>query len=636
MLNFCNSLKRAPQAVLLLLVLWSSGACNTDRQPVSQIFDLALARAGDFYGLPFPENSRAQIDAAMGLQYFPNPASLTILDDYKEVFAKNFRGFGTNSAIYLAFNGSLNAASLPQSAADSLADGASVRLLDITPDSPDFGKATPILVRYSDYASQYTTSYTLAALPAPGFPLRPKTTYALIVNAKVSDSQGDALAQNPAWRARLAEVDATGLTQLGVNADAAVAGAIFTTADPTADFMTIAKHLRAHRELVEFLPWSASVQWSYSDGVSCHEYNGRIKLPNFQHGEIPYITQGGGFKFDAGGEPVVAQFDEVRVALRLPETYDAAVGMPYVIYSHGTGGDYHSMRSITRQMCARGIAVIGADQPLHGDRISEGDPSFLTFNLINPVAMVHNFQQGGLESIAIAMAMEDLTIPAHSSPYGVTVAMDKSRQMFMGHSQGALTGLYTLAADGKNFRGAVLSGSSGGLILALLHKVEPINFPLLLELGLSSVGELDLFHPALSLFQMFGEAADPLNYGRYLLREAHPSVDDWRPLHVYQSEGTVDTFTPPPQAEALAATMGVRWAGPKLEAIEPLELQGQTEPDPLPFSGNIQVADQSYTGVVIQYPSGHFATTDDDDAWREFADFLGDLAAGETPVIRAR
>lgn len=620
----------------LLVTCICLAACQNKQKPVSQIFDVAKAQAGDFYGLPFPENSRSQIDATMGLVNFPNPASLTILDDYKKVFAANFRGFGTNSAIYLAFDSRLDAKSLAQTAAESLKDSASVRLLDISPDSPDFGRATPILIRYSDFASQYTTSYTLAALPVPGFPLRPKTTYALLINANVKDSTGQPLVQNPLWRERLSKPDAAGLTQLGITPDTAIAGAIFTTADPTADFMTIANYLRSHPELVEFLPWSGPVQWNYFDGVSCHEYNGRIKLPNFQHGQIPYLTEGGGFKFDASGTPVVAQFDEVRVSLRLPETYDAAAGMPYVVYSHGTGGDYHSLRSITRQMCARGIAVIGADQPLHGDRIVEGDPSFLTFNLINPVAMLHNFQQGGLESIAIAMAMEGLTIPAHASPYGVTVAMDKTRQMFMGHSQGALTGLYTLAADGKNFAGAVLSGSSGGLILALLHKVDPIHFPLLLELGLSSIGELDLFHPALSLFQMFGEAADPLNYGRYLLREAHPSIDNWRPLHVYQSEGTVDTFTPPPQAEALAATLGVRWVGPNLQAVEPLALLGQVAPDTLPFSGNIKFDGQIYTGVLIQYPSGHFSTTDDADAWREFADFLSDLAAGETPVIRAR
>ena len=626
----------ATNRIMACLAMFFIAACSSPTNPTRQVFDGAALRGGDFYGLPFPENLRLDSDDAAGIAHFPNPADLTILNEYKAVFAEHFRGFGTNSAIYIRFNGDLDAASLPTSPADTLLPTSPVRLIDIEPDSPEFGQATPILLRYSEHASQYTPAYVLAALAYPGFPLRPKTTYALLIDDSVRDPRGKPLSPNQNFLDRLNLPDAVGLTTLGIDLADLAAGAIFTTVDPTADFFTVADFLRARPELVTVDPWTPPVTWTYGDGTFCYEYTGRIRLPNFQHGTVPYLTEGGEFRFSDNGTPIVAQTDAVRVTLRLPETYDAEAGMPYVVYSHGTGGDYRSMRSITRQMCARGIATIGADQPLHGDRIVEGDPSFLTFNLINPVAMVHNFQQGGLESIAIAMAMETLSIPAAISPYGETVVMDASRQMFMGHSQGALTGLYTLAADGKNFAGAVLSGSSGGLILALAHKIEPINFPLLLELGLASVGEFDLFHPALTLFQMFGEAADPLNYGRYLVREARPNLPDWRPLHVFQSEGIVDEFTPPPQAEALAATLGVGWVRPALEPVEPLAIAGQTAPAPRPFSGNISHQGQAYTAALIQYPSGHFAVTDDPDAWREFAEFLEDLSARTLPVIRPR
>lgn len=607
-----------------------------------------------FWDLPWPADARLQDGdfSTLDLSRFPNPSTSTALASYlrqiKAQTADPGAGFSTNGAIFVPLSGNLTLA-FAQTATASMREDALVQLVDLTWQASSCGTRIPVDTRFFPWGTHYLPEHTLAALPVPGNPLEPRHTYGLLLSTRLQDRDGKPLAANGGWYSYMSRMDHSSLPglktlQTGLCASGATVpiltnlagGTVFGTGDPT---LAVRRARRVVDDLA--LPPPALPTRAGSLGRGCVELRGRFAAPSFQQGQKPYLLEGGGFVYDKRGMPVVQNTESVRFALVLPEVAAPATAtVPLVLYAHGTGGDYRTfIRSgVAADLCQKGMAVVGFDQPLHGDRITHGDPMLLSFNFMNLTAMTHNFQQGGIDLFSLRHAMTDYKIPAARSGLPVDVVF-RQPFLFMGHSQGALTGSFFLAEETASVAGAVLSGSSGALFMAFLAKVEPINIPAIFEAVLADWGTYSAYSPELALFQMAAEPSDPLNYGRYFLQRADLETGEvangWQPKHLFISEGIHDKFTPPAQSEPFIASTGVQYVLPELKVVYVQQVRGAVFL-PRPVSANVETVDGPRTAVAIQYPSGHYSLFDDADGHREYAAFLEDLAAHRMPVIRER
>src|SRR5690606_20682841 len=107
-----------------------------------------------------------------------------------------------------------------------------------------------------------------------------------------------------------------------------------------------------------------------------------------------------------------------------------------------------------------------------------------------------------------------------------------------------------------------------------------------------------------ALVQLFGESADPINYGPLMVRE--PPAGN-QPKDIYQSEGFTDSYTPLITIEALGVAIGASQVTPLIATIDGFALlRGLSALDP-PVIGNLD----GRTAVFLQYRSasgsdGHF------------------------------
>jgi hypothetical protein len=559
---------------------------------------------------------------------------------------ENTPGFGTNAAVYFSFDGPLDAGTVPLDPAETISSGATAFLVDIS-DGPGRGEMIPVAVRFIKDRFQFTSKNTLILRPVLGFPLRSSTTYAAVVTRGVSSERGTALGavsdfertkyaatpedpdvrawwevMNPAY----AELEELGLVERGEVA----ALTVFTTQE-------VLDEMDRVREYIHAQPAPTAANWSQlSDLAGIYRFEGWFDLPEFQAGDPPDFEGGGAFVFDQNGTPVSQRTANVPFVLGVPSGTPPAGGWPVVIYAHGTGGTREGFCNNTFDPCVLmaevGIASIGIDQPLHGHRNPENrDPNLTTFNFYNVLAMRDNFRQGAADLLALRRLLDNLEVPAATSPTGTAIAFDETRVGYMGHSQGGLSGgIYLGVAEG--IAGAVMSGAGGGLGVALLEKTEPVDIPALLILALGvEASEFDIDHPTINVFQMFAERADGLNYARRYLLEPHPGAT---PRHLFFSEGMLDLYTIPIQTEALSSAAGCMLMTPVASAVEAMDLRGLTPLDP-PVSGNAQDPNgEPVTAVLVQYPNdGHFAVFDNPTAKSHYTGFLDTMMHQEIPSV---
>ncbi len=608
------------------------------------VFEVREDQPG-FFDTPWPCDTRLDAEGGPDLAEFPNPGNSSMLASYIETVQAETRGFGTNAAVYFAFDGPLDPESLPAFPADTLDRSSSAFLVDVS-DGPGRGERIPLAVRFFPEERQFTPANTLVLRPVLGFPLRQNTRYAVVVTRKVkSDGRSlgawadfertkydDPPESEPvrSWWEVLHPVYEDLQELSGADRGNVAALAVFTTQDVLSEMDAVAAFVASE-------PAPQASGWNrLSDKAQVYRLEAWFEMPEFQAGQPPDFEDGGGFAFDQDGRPVVQRRLSIPFTLALPKGRMTAAGWPIVIYSHGTGGSRNGFTegigSVADKLGQRGIASIGIDQPLHGDRNPWGrEESIVTFNPYNILAMRDNFRQGAADMLVLRRLLSELTVPADASPTGAAVLFDDERVGYMGHSQGSLNGpLFLSVASGT--RGAVFSGSGGGLGPAILGKTEPVDIPALIILAMGLVPEeFDLDHPLISAFQIFAERADPLNYARRLLVQPTSGV---RPRHLYFSQGLLDEYALPEQAAAMAAASGCSPMEPLREPIEAFRLRGR---DPLgpPISGNAEGPDgNAYTAVMVQYPDdGHFAVFDNPDAQRHYLGFLQSLLLDDLPSV---
>ena len=621
-------LVRSPARALLSVA--ALAACAAPRPP-------APVTDGDgFFDRPWPSDLRRD-GAGLDMTGFPNPGEVGLVQKYLDL-AASLDGFGTNPTIYVRFDGALDTDLLPDPEG-SVTDDATVYLLDIDPQSPDWGTRVPISWDYQPTETAYQPADLLSVQPVWGFPLRANTSYALVVTTAIAapaDGFSDVWSEGHADYATFAPLERALAHRATLTADVAVA-TVFTTRDPTDEMARFAWRIQNELSL-PVLDQELS-RWKFEDGWSAFE--GKIWVPLWQHGTRPYLSSGGGFAFDEDGMPVIADWEEVYFTFSVPRDTDGPI--PVVIYSHGTGGDWHTFADgsgelvVAKVLADKGLAGFGISQPLHGDRGTGMDPTLISFNYLNPDSALANFRQGALDQLYLA---EVLSASEHC--FGLfasrSICTDPDKVAFLGHSQGGIVGAMAAPFFDGRVSAAVLSGAGGGLSVTVVERpTEEIDIEELLAdtLQIDADEELDTFHPMLAVVQMLSDVTDPLNYARYWQHEA----PWWQamPTSVLMTEGLQDTYTPPSTTEALAGAAGLPVLEPVAHASTVARMRGLVG-EAVPTAGNLRGWDGTpVSGGLAQFPDhGHFPIFEDEGASAMYADFLETALAGDLPEISER
>ncbi len=610
-----------------------SGSSDGEVKAYFEVPRAGIPPADGFYALPFPNDIRVAEDGSIDLADHPRLNDLAGL--YLDAITAEQRGFGLSSAGFFRFDGAIDPASLPESAEASAAEGASVYLVDIDPDSPGRGTRAPVTTRFKETEGEAIGPDSLAVLPYPGFPLAERTTYALVATRRLRAAGGDPIAPDADFLAVLA-ADAPDDPDLarahdiyqplgdwldeagGDEREDLVAAAVFTTGAPT-------ELLGRVREVIQRdLPAPVARGVALLDQLDGYRwFDGHYDGPNFQRGEAPYLKAGDGGDIAVDpdtGDPVVQHMEDLRFSMTIPNGARPAGGWPVAIYAHGTGGDYHSFQEdgTARWLAAAGIACVSIDQVLHGPRNTETPPDLAFFNLQNPLAARDNTLQGALDDFQLVRLVKEMDLDAG----GIRIRFDPAKIFFFGHSQGSLTGVPFVAWE-PDVQAAIFSGAGGLLYLSLLNKTEPVDIAALVRLFLRD-DPLDEYNPVLALLQMYMERSDSVSYARRLATD------------VFISEGIIDRFTPVPSIEALATAMRVDPVSPMKREVTGLTLAGRRVLD-APVSGNW---DGGTTGVLLQYDEapdsdGHFVIFDREDARQQSTQFLATEAADGVATLVA-
>jgi hypothetical protein len=655
------------------LAAMAAGACDAiDGATVESIYVVPASAeelaGATFFDHPFPSDLR-KVDGFVRLAGYPNPRAVPLLDEYVGFMDGKLDGFSPVASGYVRFAGPLDPATLPDPAG-ALSGAAGVQLIDIDPSSPEHGSRRRILLQFQAEPGVYWPENTLAYIPVPGFPLRTHTRYAFVVTDAVRGADGGAVVAAPALRqvlgledggspqvsaARTALAsDLSELGALGISSDRIVQLAVFTTNDPTEEF------LAAARALPEAADLPRADAWSLVDETEPEfdEYVGSFgPSPNYQAGELPFRTfgDGGGFVPDEAGVPQIVDTFDLRFSLSVPKSSRCpmpAEGYPIVLYAHGTTGSYTSYVSdgTAASLTSQCMAVMGVDQIFHGTRPGTPDSDtakqILFFNFNNIEAARTNARQSGLDEVhrARLFTEADTRVPASVSATGEEIRFDGNRLTFFGHSQGSLNGPLFLAGSDAP-RGAVLSGASGVIQITLLEKTKPepsvaALVKTLLALNVEEQAEVTLMHPPIALAQMIVDPVDPVNYGRLITSE--PGVGVAKSIYMTEGIGPTgegDSYAPPRGCEALAMSIGLPLMEPVIFApkdaawggLERITLSAEG------LSGNL--AGGTASGILAQWDpgdrDGHFVVFNVDGATDQAAGFLRNLSDDPVGLIPA-
>lgn len=663
---------------------WLGAVCPEEATEATAYFDLEAGKDGttDFYRAPFPNDARLTADGSVDLEGHPRPGSVLSNDPvgrFIDNLAEDVRGFSTNPVAFFRFSTPVNA--------DSLVAGGSVRFIDLAT-----GEALPGFDIASEIPSVYTCPNTIGIGTRVGEPLQPNRSYAVILTRAVkaegeldytrspqldrllapAAQEGDFAAPHAAfadlrnWLNATEELDASEV----LNAT------VFTTQDTLAATDRLIETVRSlprptTKDLVLCDEGVTSpcenaggegrrrcvVSSSDADLI---EIQGRIVLPRFQAGTLPYLRAEDGGAISAS-QPVAQEGGaEVCFSLTLPKGV-ATEDLPLVIYGHGTGGANTSpvelgvSRDLAKGLGSVQVATLGIDLPQHGDRRggSSEEPDTLFFNYANPRAARDNILQGSADLLAALAWARDMSWGASESPTGEAVNFDATRIAAYTHSQGSShlqAVLSQIAYDNTDpgFQAIVLSGGGGDLVQSILAKKEPVDIAtvaplLILDLPDAFPPPLPFempagrFNPALALIQTFYDRTDGVNFARHIHlepREAKAQPD------VFMSYGIGDTFTPDATLQAFAWAGQLPQVGEVFAPIPELVIPGESvlPTAPLGVSGNFDGGE--LTAGVRQYEpdgaDGHFVAVSAGTTGRaDAARFLLEALGGSAPSIGA-
>lgn len=358
----------------------------------------------DWGEVPFPSDLYRDASGAIAIGALPVPARFQRAWEGVRDQVSLRSGFCVACGIFFRIDGALDPTSVPADAAvggsASLADA--ILLVDVEPGSSDEGTLIPLRVEWRP------ADGWLGVRPVRGVVLRARHHYAAVVTSRLRAADGSSLAASPLFASvrdgesgtSPALVRARGV--IGPALDAVVAAGVerasivglapFTTDDVTRDQVrleelqtdaalpvpvaTVTRSFTTAAELDELFgvpatPGLASDLLA-ADGTSYgldHTHVGAVVLGTFG---APRVIGGSGAEIglplrDASGDLELGASEDVPYALAIPSGV-SPTALPVVVVLHG-GGDSRAITfAFAEALARRGVAVLGIDLPLHGDR----------------------------------------------------------------------------------------------------------------------------------------------------------------------------------------------------------------------------------------------------------------------------
>ncbi|MFK7992335.1 MAG: hypothetical protein AB8I08_40315, partial [Sandaracinaceae bacterium] len=336
---------------------WTGVTCaEEDEGPARAYFEVPrFEEDADFYRLPFPNDVR-RTDVGLDLRGHPTPGTALDIDVFGrhlDAAAEDLDGFATNPVVYFRFSRGFDFDS---------ANAERVWLVDITPDSPDFGRnIARSWFSTSGRLTRYICPNWLAMRRGHGAPLRPGTTYAAFLTdgIEVAEAGAGVFARDAEFEAvmgsnrpsdeavgRAWDIYAPLREWLAMPESPApssvINAAVFTTQTASAAPARIRQAVRAADAptISDLTLCEEGVTSPCDDGGAraCgaanddfHELHARITLPQFQQGTPPYLEPeaGGGMSLDGSGVPVVQRSESVCMVVTIPKDTPApAEGFP--------------------------------------------------------------------------------------------------------------------------------------------------------------------------------------------------------------------------------------------------------------------------------------------------------------------
>lgn len=610
-------------------------ACTPEIEGPAPVYD---PDAFPFFSTPWPSDTRLDDDGTLAVLDFPNPFGVGLIDDYIEALDRS-RGFGSSSPVYFGFDGPLDPLLLPLPAEANDEDAALI-LVDVDPTSPYWGERFPVQWNIHALDSNYLPLHTLTVAPTFGFPLRPATRYALIVTTAVAQrSERFAGVWEPDHPDHDVYADLhRALVFWGLSTDDVAIATVFTTSDPLDEMARIARFLRYNVASPDLNRTVEHVR----DYAKYTAWRTHYPSPVFTVGERPYLIEGGGFTWTEDGQPIIASWDDMRLSVCTPGDLSEPPpgGWPVVVYQHGTGGDYRTFCNSNASLetagllAERGLIGLGIDQPLHGPRAgpTEETSDLANFNFFNFDSGVSNFRQGAADALYLARALASRQVVL-DTPDGTSIPIDPDRVLFMGHSQGGLTGALAIPFFAGDVKAAVISGAGGVLAITVAERKDVLNFQQVIEdiARLEEDEVLTPLHPISALIQTGVEPSDPVNYAPYWFSQRGWWAEH-TPVPTLHTSGTLDVNTPYEGAIALAAAARMPLLHPAASSTEALRLRGITAQEP-PFANNARTFDGARTAAFSQWVGGsHHVVFNEPRAAEMYADFLRSAADG-APVV---
>lgn len=625
-----------------------------------------------FWSAPWPSDARLDLDGTPDLTGFPNPLDSDLFNTYLTFGTETSTGYGLTSPIYFDLSGPTLLPVWEESlAAVAQACDGPVRLVNVDPTSSGYGTCSPVqwFIIPANSQDPFLQPDMLIVQPIWGFPLDPSTTYAAyIVDIEATDGfvEGPAPLQDALngtssepWATSYAPlVDFLSAFPEAAGEDAAPAedstlpydsrwiasATVFTTHDPTAGMALAADFVKSDTEYPQWTSDEGLVDVDEEHDQYHPDYRmivGAYTARNFQRGEIPYATEGGGFVIENGVITPQA-VERIPFVIGMPDArYEQPEGgWPIVLHSHGTGGDQWShigAGSLFRpglQASNRGFISMGIPQPIHGERWPEGGDLAVdlnSFNFFNPESGSSMFRQGGLDMLSqVQFVLRYMTGTGEIAAAAPELRVDPENIYFLGHSQGGLTGSLAMPFD-EHVKGFIISGAGGGLPMTVMLREDPVIIRDILAGQLGEPVGLALFeqHPAVALVGWLGELTDPIVYAPQWNRTgSRPGVS------VLMFQGVLDEQTPSTTSDALAVAGGLTVARPFREQVPfGLERRG-LEPLRTPYSGNATAADGTdVTLGFAQFDENHFVIFRDPNAAQLWGNFLLDMARNGGPGV---
>lgn len=646
---------------------------------------------GGFFERPFPAAFTAEDDGTWSMAGFTEKRG-EVLDSWVG-YVDGVVGASTQGGIFFPFDAPIDPTTLPADGHKSMTADAGAFVVNVDPDSPDFGRRHPVTTRWQKNNESFSAPNLLTLLPPMGVAMEENTWYAAVITDAVKGEGGAPLGMTPetatlVWALsqpgyvdfaaapdpvrRMGDEARRVWTWLTARAEKLAAGApapiaaqriraitVFRTRDLSRGLFAIATQVNEVHG-----PAATPKTWTKGEAFDTFcSFTGQYDVPIWQQGKVPYTRtrlQEGLISFDEQGRPVQQRTETVRFSFSIPKTPMPPGGWPFMTFAHGMGGNYMNVIHRGREgdpenqgkgpawvLSLRGIAAGSIDAVHHGARTTATDGTVQGinyFNFFNPFSVGDNTRQLVSDHMMFLHMIARLEIdpaqcPGATAPPGAKFKFDASQFYAMGHSLGS-TLANTIGTADHRIRGVISSGAGAGMSFVLSQKTPTdIAATIAGVLGFKEGEVLDPYDPMTTLFQYIYDQADGPVFGR-LADRVRPANE--KRLNVLQIQGLGDTWTPELTNHAVAAGFGLDIIdGPHSdEGVDRVSFVGGRL-RAAAFAGNRGTPDRRYTAALAPFVvtggiEPHYAAFQNDDAKHLYSCFLTTIVRdGIATVVRA-